>query len=78
MRGVIFPAVRMGQSFILAVCTVASGCLSLLSISECFKLLVVVPGVSDIKGDPLEEDSDSEKSDSLGYGCGEVSAEFEP
>ena len=64
MRGVIFPAVRTGQSFIFAVCTSARGCLSVLFILveplECSFAI----GYVEI-GDP-EEESVSEILESVG------------
>ena len=63
----ILPMVRMGQSFILAVCTSARGCLSDLSIFDSREYLEIV-NVTVTVGDPVEE-LVSKSSDSSGYWC---------
>ena len=78
----IFPAVRIGQSFILAVCTSARGCLSAFSILTGFMFLECFFGNKnhDVKVvDPVEE-SVSEGLDSFGCWCSDnrVLVEFEP
>ena len=68
----ILPAVRTGQSFILAVCTSASGCLSVSILIGMFGygcfLMIRCVTVGDLV---LVDESVSESSDLLGCGCGD-------
>ena len=72
---------RSGQSFILAVCTSARGCFSLLFILiRPWECPLEIGNVTVKVGDPVEESVLSESSESFGCWCGEgrVSVGIEP